>query len=99
MKCGGGDNKEGSIFGDHLAHHGTRAFEAGDTTNKTDIAFMSLFGVGDGRFRMIFIAIRSNARGIPLRLMVYQKSDAPYGIAESMAKGYSGKQSWNQAFI
>lgn len=47
VKCGGGDNKEGSIFGDHLAHYRTRAFEAGDTTNKKDIAAMFLFGLGD----------------------------------------------------
>lgn len=67
VKCGGGDNKEGSIFGDHLAHYGTRAFEAGDTTNTKDIASMSLFGLGDGMFPIIFIATRrSNAR-----LMVY----------------------------
>jgi hypothetical protein len=45
VKCGGGDNKEGSIFGDYLAHYGTRAFEAGDTTNKRDIASMSFFGL------------------------------------------------------
>lgn len=95
VKCGGGDNKEGSIFGDHLAHYGIRAFEAGDTTNTKDIASMSLLGLGDGMFPIIFIATRrSNAR-----LMAYQKSDGRYGITASMAKGFSSKQSWNHAFI